>query len=76
MHPDDEHYDEWLDMQAAIGSSLDADHEAISDSERNQLAAAVRHALGWLDVPSVLHVVADTIEQFDLEDQPDDDLPF
>lgn len=84
-------YDEWLDYQqshgqarldeeefrrheAAIGE-LPAD-EAISIAVAQDLAAAVRHAVQWLDVPLVLRTVAAVIEAFDQEQVPHDDEPF
>lgn len=43
--------------------------EAIADAVRHDLHVAVRAAIQWLDVPSVLRIVADEVEA---SDRPDD----
>lgn len=84
--PDDDHYDEWLDTQQAIGDHLalleeditgrmSAD-QAISAMIERELCDAVFHAVQWLDVPTVLRAVASTIERFDQRQDDDDDCPF
>lgn len=84
-------YEEWLDHQQSRGQAiLDeeefARHEeeiarmsadqAISLSVATELATAVRHAVQWLDVPTVLRTVATVVEAFDREQADDDDEPF
>lgn len=85
-------YDEWLDYQQSHGQArLDEEEfrrqeealaelgcdEAISIAVAHDLAAAVRHAVQWLDVPLVLRTVASVIEEFDRRQADDDyDLPF
>lgn len=75
-HPDSDHYGEWLDTQIAIGDSLAADYQAITDTERQLLSNAVRSGVQWLGVPDVLRVVADTIAEIDRAEADADDCPF
>ena len=77
-HPDDEWYDDWLEDQMARGMDQDGcvEHRDITADVSNELAVAVKHALNWLDVPTLLLVVAEEMRRFDQAQEVDDASPF